>query len=125
MANRNRTAGNNYERETVNILKEILPDDKHVTSRSESRNMDNMGVDVFNPDANYKTLPLVVLHKKVQKGKKNFTKVGEYAIIEIECFYALIKELGYNPFNIQNKVMQQNPNYHNLITEYNARRNKN
>ena len=117
MANRNRNAGNGYERETVNVLKEIFPNSSFVTSRAESRNMDNMGVDVFDPKADYKTLPLVVLHKKVKKGKKNFTKVGEYAIMEVECFYALLKELGYNPFNIQNKVMKKNPNYQNLITK--------
>ena len=46
MANRNRTAGNNFERLIVNELKELGFDDV-VTSRAESRNMDNRGVDIF------------------------------------------------------------------------------
>ena len=46
MANRNRTAGNQYERDIVNELKEHGYD--VVTTRSESRNADNAGIDVRN-----------------------------------------------------------------------------
>lgn len=48
MSNRNRNAGNAYERELVNELKELGFD--VVTSRAESRNMDNKKVDVFSPE---------------------------------------------------------------------------
>lgn len=47
MSNRNREAGNQYERDLVNELKEIGYD--VVTSRAESRNMDAKKVDVFSP----------------------------------------------------------------------------
>jgi len=114
MANRNRTAGNNYERIVVQELKKIGYDDV-TTARAESRNMDNKGIDVFGESfpfyvqckvskdrPNYHELilntkeldnrkPLLVFHKLVKKAKTKFITKGEYVIMEKELFYKLIK----------------------------------
>lgn len=108
MSNRNRTAGNNYERLCVNRLKDRgYPD--IVTSRAESKNMDNRGVDIFGPsipyhvqckntvkDVKYHELlneerlptdkPLIIFHNKTEKKGKVFRKVGEYVIMHYETF---------------------------------------
>lgn len=47
MTNRNKQAGSQFERDIVNQLKGMGYD--VVTSRAESRNMDNKKVDVFSP----------------------------------------------------------------------------
>ncbi len=108
---RNRTAGNNYERHCVNRLKKDGCLDV-VTSRAESRNMDNRGVDIFGPslpfhiqckntvkDVKYHDLlneerlptdkPLVIFHKKTEKRGKVFRQVGEYVIMKYETFNSL------------------------------------
>jgi Holliday junction resolvase len=108
----NRTAGHKYERDTVKKLKDLGYADV-VTSRAESRNMDNRGVDIFGPsmpfhvqcknsvrDLKYHKLfkndklpndkPLVIFHKRTQKANKRFVKVGEYVIMEYETFKQFI-----------------------------------
>src|SRR6056297_2316203 len=99
MANRNRTAGHNYERKIRNELSEFYPD--VVTARSESRNKDNKGIDIFDLsedmpfDIQCKVskglssnkindllnagdeLPMVIAHKHVKKADKIFTAQGE------------------------------------------------
>lgn len=117
MANRNRTAGNDYERLVVRELKKLGYDDV-VTSRSESRNMDNSGVDIFDPTGVFpfyiqnkvyksypklheliegesvrKDLPLLVFHKKVIKKGERFYTEGEYVSMKKEEFYKLLKEM--------------------------------
>lgn len=119
MSNRNRTAGNNWERSCVNSLKEIF---KYiVTSRSESKSRDDQGIDLINKDeykhgkvpfnfqckstaskADYPTLlstmpddvPPVVLHqyKRKSQGGKFVTK-GEYVILKYDDFVELIKKI--------------------------------
>ena len=112
MANRNRTAGHAYELQIVNELKEMGYD--AVTSRAESRNLDNKGVDIVtdfpfhiqcknsanNPD--YHKLhesdllpedkPFAVFHKKTERKGNVFRKQGEYVILKKEDFYRI---LGY------------------------------
>ena len=77
MANRNRNAGNGYERKIVNELKGMnFP--SVITSRSESRNMDNAGVDIFdtkqNPNEGERILP-VHIQCKNSKTNVNYHKL--------------------------------------------------
>jgi Holliday junction resolvase len=114
-ANRNRTAGNNLERKYVNELKDIGFTGV-VTSRAESRGLDNRKVDIFDlndefpfyvqvkntlVNLNYHKLftdsardrhkPYIVLHQKTAKRGKVIRKVGEYAIMEKEVFMDLVR----------------------------------
>jgi len=115
MANRNRTAGHNYERQIVNEFKEhgFLT---AVTTRSESRNLDNLGIDVIDTDGNMphdiqckvskgftskqirelldrgrESKPLVILHKHVEKSGIKFMPKGEYVYMSKETYYNLLK----------------------------------
>ena len=114
MANTNRNRGNGYERDIVNELKS-LGFEGVVTSRSESRNMDNSGVDIFDPDGDFpfyiqnkayqnypklhdlingenvnKKKPILVFHKKMIKRKTRFFTEGEYVSMEKSVFYNLL-----------------------------------
>lgn len=114
MANRNRNAGNQYERDIVNELKE-LGYKNVVTSRSESRNMDNSKVDIFDPTEEFpyfiqnkvyksypnlndlingddvnKGKPMLVFHKKVKKANVKFLTEGEFVSMSKETFYNLL-----------------------------------
>lgn len=116
MGNRNRTAGHNYEREILKELEE-LGFDHLSTTRAESTNLDNNGVDIcstenserrlfFHPQcknmaqkpkyeqlfAKFKLkLPLVVFHKFTKKVGTKFMPIGQYVIMEKDLFYKLIK----------------------------------
>lgn len=115
MGRNNRTAGNGYERAIVRELKEYGYSDA-VTTRSESRNMDNRGVDIMgdnlpvyiqcknsqNTPNIHKLLtskllpndkPVVVFHKKTKKSAKNFVKEGEYVYMTKEDFYNMLNSL--------------------------------
>jgi len=111
---RNRNAGNDFERIVATKLREI--GFQHVvTSRSESRNRDNSGIDVMNNDEltngrlpysiqckcttskppynllinelpNYPNTSRIVLHKFVQKQGGQFYTKGHYAIMEMQTF---------------------------------------
>lgn len=114
MANRNRNAGHDYEREIVNELKK-MGFSTVVTSRSESRNMDNSGVDIFDPEGEFpyyiqnkiyqnypklndlingevvnKKRPMLVFHKKVIKKKTRFYTEDEFVSMRKEDFYNLL-----------------------------------
>jgi Holliday junction resolvase len=112
MANRNRTAGNNFERLIVNELKGQNFEDV-VTSRAESRNMDNKGVDIFGDSLpvhiqckcsksypkNHDLLtsellptdkPTVVFHRLVKKANTRFVTQGDYVTMKKEDFYKLL-----------------------------------
>jgi hypothetical protein len=116
MPRNNRTAGNNYEREIRLELRELGFNDVE-TSRAESRNMDNRGVDLFGtsmpfyvqcknytkyPDINALLTsellptdkPLVVFHKKTKKSNTRFMTQGEYVYMTKEYFYSLIKQIN-------------------------------
>jgi Holliday junction resolvase len=114
-SNRNRTAGNNFERLIVRELKELGYDDV-VTSRSESKNMDDRGVDIFGPDFPYyiqcknsktyqklhdlitseklpKDKPTVVFQRKTRKANTKFVTEGDYVSMKKEDFYELLKKI--------------------------------
>lgn len=109
----NRTRGNNYERQIVNELKDLGFLDV-VTSRAESRNMDNKGVDVFGhslpvyiqaknytkyPDSHSLLTsellptekPTVIFHKKTKKANSKFMTQGEYVYMNKDLFYEVLK----------------------------------
>lgn len=111
MSNRNRTAGHNYERETVKLLNPQFPN--IVTARAESRNMDNKGVDIFGDSLpvhiqcklsqnqpNFYTLlyndnlptdkDTVVFWKKVEKAKTRFVSKEQIVSMKLETFLKLI-----------------------------------
>lgn len=108
----NRTAGNRYERTVVNDLKSLGFDDV-VTARSESRNMDNRGVDVFgdslpihiqckttNRRLKYEDFfqrdtlptdkPVVIYEKKTRKSNSRFMTIGEFVIMRREDFERMV-----------------------------------
>ncbi len=117
-SNRNRQAGHGLERLIVRELKELGYD--AVTSRAESRNMDNRGIDIFSPpycsnplpvhiqckntviNPHYEDLltsellpndkPTIVIHRKTKKANSRFVTQGDYVIIKKEHFYNLIKK---------------------------------
>lgn len=112
MANRNRNAGNQYERDIVNELKKLNYD--VVTARSESRNADVAGIDILgdfpyyiqckvykgypklyelinnNRPERFQDKPIIVFHKKVKKAKTKFMTEDEFVSIRKEDFYKLI-----------------------------------
>lgn len=121
MNNRNR--GNGYERQIAKELREIGFEDVF-TSRAESRNMDNKGVDLFGDSlsfhiqcknyTNYPKIaellnsellpqdkPLAVFHKKTKKANVNFITEGEFVYIKKQDFYNLITKIKENENNNQ------------------------
>jgi len=114
MASRNRTAGHNFERECVKKLKKIGFTEA-VTARSESRNLDNLGVDIANThpyiiqcknkvnNPNYHSIiedmpqnigiP-IIFHRKTSKSNKGrFITKGEYTIIRMIDFLDLLEKV--------------------------------
>jgi hypothetical protein len=106
MANRNRTAGCNYERQISNELKEMGY--KSVTARYESRSTDDSGVDLVTdfplapqmkvsinqPNVHKlltETSAEIIFYKRVEKADKRFVSKGEYVMMKKEDFYKLIK----------------------------------
>lgn len=110
--NRNRTAGHNYELEVIKSLKHLYPD--AVSSRSESKNLDNKQVDICytgtyhiqcknmttKPDYHVilnempKDKVPIIFHKKTKKkeGGTNFISQGEYVIMKAEDFIRLLEK---------------------------------
>ena len=119
---RNRTVGNKFEVETAKKFREKVGWENVVTSRAESRIRDSEKVDLINKheaingrmlysiqnkcttvNVNYHkiinemtnlgdTIP-VILHRKTEKKKDRFFRVGEYAILKMEDFFSIITEL--------------------------------
>ena len=123
--NRNRTAGHNYERQVVNEIKNI-GFNNILTARSESRNADNAGIDIFDPSGDfpfyiqnkvYKGYPklnelinndrptrwkdknIIVFHKKVSKKGKRFYTDDEFVSMKKEDFYELLNRAYGNRHN--------------------------
>lgn len=111
----NRRRGHSYERKIVNELKEITGDEDLCTSRSESKRLDDMKIDVADPnntlsfycqikatqqtpqikklnaEVGKKDKPLVVFWNAQESRDKKQISVGEYCILPKEFFYQLIK----------------------------------
>jgi len=111
----NKTRGSSFERYCINKLKE-LGYDKAVSSRAESKNRDNLGVDIcytepFNIQC--KTLSKnidiydvitnmpseesminMIFYRKTKKAKVNFVTQGEYAILHLNDFLTIMKILN-------------------------------
>lgn len=110
--------GSAYERQIVNELKEITGSENIATSRSSSKKLDNMKIDIFDEDG---ILPCYFQLKKTQttpsvkkinsevgkldrplcilwniqekkEGNVNITSSGEYAIIPKNFFYSLLEK---------------------------------
>lgn len=114
MGNRNRTAGIRAELQIAEELRE-LGFDKVVSTRSESKRMDDLGVDLIQlPNPSFelpayiqvkKTLntpkselvesqldkAIVVIHQKQIKRGSRFYTTGEYAIMQKHFFYKLLQ----------------------------------
>lgn len=119
MANRNRTAGILGELKIVHELTD-LGFDKVVTTRSESKRLDDMGVDIMQLPSPLFPLPcyfqskkalkaptfdlveaeldkpLVVIYMKQEKKGSRFFTVGEYAIMKKEFLYKLLQYVPNN-----------------------------
>ncbi len=113
-SSRNRTAGHNYERDCVKILREFFPN--VVTSRAESRNRDDQKVDLCYTDflnVQCKTLVQrvnyievlnempeeegqmnVIFDKKTKRTQKGrFVTEGHYVHMHMEDFLELIRKI--------------------------------
>lgn len=111
--------GSAYERQIVNELKELTQDLDICTARSDSKNLDNMKIDISDPN---NSLPCYFQLKKTQttpsvkkinqevgltdkplciiwniqekkEGNVNITSAGEYAIIPKQFFYELLRKM--------------------------------
>ena len=109
MANRNRTAGHDWEREVIKNLKEIGYSDA-TSSRYSSRETDDAGIDICNTDniaiqckntsknvdyhkeiKNMNTdKKKIIVHKRTQKAGTNFAVKGKYAVVEYDFLLQLL-----------------------------------
>ena len=117
MASRNRTAGNNYERDIAKFYRKVgFP--HVVTSRSESRATDNRKIDLMNKDpfrnGEFPLAPqcktaasnldvvkvfkeidsdkIKVLHyRRTKKAKTRFVSQGDFVVIDLEFYGELLK----------------------------------
>lgn len=109
--------GSAYERQIVNELKELYSNENICTSRSASKALDNMKIDIYdgdnilpcyfqlkktqttpsvkkiNADVGLKDKPLCILWniQLKKEGNVNITSLGEYAIIPKQFFYTLLE----------------------------------
>ena len=114
---RNKQRGNSYERKLINELKEITGNENLCSSRADSKNLDNMKIDISDPDnvlsfyvqakatqavpqikkinaeVGLKDKPLVIFWNAQEPREHNQISVGEYTILSKEFFYDLIKLL--------------------------------
>lgn len=112
---RNKQRGSAYERTLVNEFKDIYNNENICTARSESRNLDNMKIDIADPDdvmqfyvqakitqntpqikkineeVGLKDKPLCIMWNAQKKINVKQVSVGEYAIIPKELFYKLLR----------------------------------
>lgn len=108
--------GSAYERTIVNELKELTGDQDLCTARSESKKLDDMKIDIADPnnvldfyvqckktqntpsvkkindEVGKKDKPLAIFWNIQEKREVNCVSVGEYVIIPKEFFYTLIKK---------------------------------
>ena len=115
IGSRNRRRGHSYETRIVKELKEITGDEALCTSRSESKRLDDMKIDIADPnnvlpfycqikatqatpqikklneEVGKKDKPLVIFWNAQEARDKKQISVGEYCIMPKEFFYKLIK----------------------------------
>lgn len=113
---RSRQRGHSYEVKIVKELKEITKDEALCTSRSESKRLDDMKIDIADPnnilpfycqikatqatpqikklneEVGKKDRPLVIFWNAQEARDKKQISVGEYCILPKEFFYILLKE---------------------------------
>ena len=113
-----KTKGNAYECQIVKELKQITGNENISTSRSSSKKLDNMKIDIFDEDGvlpcyfqlkktkstpSVKKInqevgktdkPLAIMWniQETREGNVNITSAGEYVIIPKDFFYELIKK---------------------------------
>lgn len=114
MANRNKTAGSNWEREVRRTFIDLGWDSAQ-TSRYASKMLDDLGVDLINTEPFYiqckstsKNLNIhniiaempqvdgimnIVAERRTEKRGKRFFKVGEYVHMKWDDFISLLKEI--------------------------------
>ena len=116
---RNRRRGHNYECKIVKEIKEITGDDALCTSRSESKRLDDMKIDIADPngvlpvycqmkstqsmpqikklnsEVGKKDKPLVVFWNIQEMKEKKQISLGEYCILPKKLFYDLLRVM-YN-----------------------------
>lgn len=114
---KNRNRGHSYETRLVRELKEITRNEHLCTSRAESKNLDDMKIDVADPDniltfyvqakctqavpqikklneeVGKKDKPLVIFWNAQEAREKKQVSVGEYCILPKSYFYELISNL--------------------------------
>ena len=112
---KNRTRGHSYERKIVKELRELTKNENIKSSRSESRTLDDMKIDVadidnilpcyfqlkatqnvpsiksINDEVGKKDKPLCILWAAQEIRDIKQICVGEYAIIPKQFFYELLK----------------------------------
>jgi len=115
---RNRQAGHNWERKCISFLSPIFP--HLVTARAESRNADNLKLDLIYPADKYNELPIniqcktmskrvnyvkllesmpedkpnVILHRYTEKSEKGrFMEKGKYAIVDLDFMVYLLEQV--------------------------------
>ena len=114
---RSRNRGHAYERKIVNELKNITGDEDLCTSRSESKKLDDMKIDIADPnntlsfycqikstqqtpqikkinlEVGKKDKPLVIFWNAQESRDAKQISVGEYCILRKEFFYKLISKI--------------------------------
>lgn len=115
---RNRKRGHAYETKIVKELKEITGDEDLCTSRSESKKLDDMKIDIADPnntlpfycqlkatqatpaikklnsEVGKTDKPLVIFWNAQEARDKKQISVGEYCILPKEFFYTLFKKFN-------------------------------
>lgn len=115
IGSRNRRRGQSYELKLVKELKEITGNENLCTSRSESKRLDDMKIDVADPDnilnfyvqakatqaipqvkkineeVGKKDKPLVIFWNAQEARDTKQVSVGEYCILPKQFFYELIQ----------------------------------
>ena len=115
IGSRNRKRGHSYETKIVRELKEITRDEDLCTSRSESKKLDDMKIDIadtnnvlpfycqikatqaipaikkINEEVGKKDKPLVIFWNAQEARDKKQISVGEYCILPKTLFYTLLQ----------------------------------
>lgn len=113
---RNRSRGNRYELKIIKELKEITGNENLCSSRSDSKKLDNMKIDISDPDnvldfyvqikctqnipqiininkeVGKKDKPLVIIWNAQEAKEEKQISLGEYVIMPKEFFYKMIQK---------------------------------